>query len=203
MKKMEILRMKKCITRIIILLLFVLSMLIMTLILKLMWEKMQKDTDSILVEVENAIFCSDYYVSEEEYQTDMFQDEAKENPEIHIISVPKSEYSTNIYANLNLLNRCHVFNIDQFNIQLSVKRNYAMHNFKSGYIWIEYSLSVKPKNTAYCERPDLNYGGNFHMKLKIEKESENWVIKEIWAPDHWCSKEMEYEYWYTTSMSYD
>ena len=36
--------------------------------------------------------------------------------------------------------------------------------------------------------------------LKIKKINKSWTIIDIWIVDHWCSEQMEHDYWLTSKM---
>lgn len=165
-----------------------------------MWIIMQVNTNNILDEVENAIYCEDYYLSETLINSYESKDLIHKNPEINFIFYNENEYNSNLYVHLNLLRKYNILHLDQYNIVCEVKRNYTIHNFKEGYIWLNYNLNIKPKDLNKCDNPNMKSGGNFLIKLKIKKIDGNWSVVKIWTPDHWCNEKMEHDYWFTSKM---
>lgn len=160
------------------------------------WHIMQTNTNCIVDDVKKAILCEDYYISQEQmntYQTAI-------NKDTNVIIYVTKDYNHNLYAHLNLPQKYNILHLNQYDIKCKVKANYSIHNFKKGYIWLNYDLSITPKEKNNCENQSINAGGNFLVKLKIKKNNGKWSVIDIWSPDHWCNKQMEHDYWFTFKM---
>ena len=166
----------------------------------LLWTIMQINTNSVLEDVENAIYCKDYYIPNNLKESNEMKKIISENKDVNFKFYDEDEYETSLYARLNLLHKYNIIHIEQYNIEFNLKRNYTVHNFKEGYIWLNYNLKIKPKDLKKCENLNMKSGGSFLVKLKIKKIDGNWSVIKIWTPDHWCNEKMEHDYWFTSKM---
>ena len=150
----------------------------------LLWTIMQINTNSVLEDVENAIYCKDYYIPNNLKESNEMKKIISENKDVNFIFYDEDEYETSLYARLNLLHKYNIIHIEQYNIEFNLKRNYTVHNFKEGYIWLNYNLKIKPKDLKKCENLNMkdiykqlqdvmNKCDNLSHELKtVKKETE-------------------------------
>lgn len=165
-----------------------------------LWTIMQINTNSVLEDVKNAIYCKDYYIPNNLKESNEMKKIISENKDVNFIFYDEDEYETSLYARLNLPHKYNIIHIEQYNIEFNLKRNYTVHNFKDGFIWLNCSLSINPKDKGNCDKPNIKSSSNFLIKLKIKKINKSWTIIDIWIVDHWCSEQMEHDYWFTSKM---
>lgn len=144
---------------------------------------MQINTNSVIQEIYNAFYSTDCYVPESLRK--YYNNQEADN--YNIIFVDDEKFNNNINAHFNWL---HEYNNNNYTVNLEVKKVYTIHNFKSGYLWIIYSVDVLD-----------NYGKtitastNIPVKLKIKKNNSKWEVIDIDEKEAYSNTKDFLDFW--------
>lgn len=144
---------------------------------------MQASTNSVIQEVYDAFYSTDYYVptSLSKYYSN------RDIEDNNIVFIADDEFSNNIKAHFNEL---HEYNNSNYTINLEVKRIYTVHNFKSGYLWAKYSVVVLDKagNTVTASK-------NIPLRFRIEKNESKWEVTKIIEKEAYSNRKDFFDFW--------
>ena len=93
------------------------------------------------------------------------------------------------YTHLDVYKR-QEYNNSNYTINLEVKRVYAIHNFKTGYLWIKYSVVVLDKTGNI-----MTSSKNIPVKLKIKKNKSNWEVIRIDEKEAYSNLKDFFDFW--------
>lgn len=130
---------------------------------------MQVNTNSIMKEIEDAFYCTDYYIEESIYN---------ENPQAYLNTegrdyVPYDSNIPNLNAHFNFTGHFSS-NESEVTTELKLQRVFAWHNFSKGILWIKYSVEI------YNEQGERISGSwDVPVKLSIQKKDGEWIITHI------------------------
>lgn len=144
---------------------------------------MQISTNSVIQEIYDAFYSTDYYVPA---SLSKYYNNPNAN-DYNIIFVDDDKSNNNIKAHFNEL---HEYNNSNYTINLEVKRVYTIHNFKSGYLWIKYSVEVLDKTGNI-----MTSSKNIPVKLKIKNNRSNWEVIRIDEKEAYSDSKDFFEFW--------
>lgn len=144
---------------------------------------MQINTNSVIQEIYNAFYSTDCYVpaSLSKYYNN------QEVDDYNIIFVDDDMFNNNIKAHFNWLRE---YNNNNYTVNLEVKRVYTIHNFKSGYLWIKYSVVVLDKTGNI-----MTSSKKIPVKLKIKKNKSNWEVIRIDEKEAYSNTKDFLDFW--------
>ncbi|MCU6718914.1 hypothetical protein OCV67_03060 [Porcipelethomonas ammoniilytica] len=144
---------------------------------------MQINTNSVIQEIYDAFYSTDCYVpaSLSKYYNNQDIDD------YNIIFVDDDKFNNNIKSHFNEL---HEYNNSNYTINLEVKRVYTIHDFKSGYLWIKYSVVVLDKTGNI-----MTSSKNIPVKLKIKKNKSNWEVIRIDEKEAYSNTKDFFDFW--------
>ena len=144
---------------------------------------MQVSTNSVIQEIYDAFYSTDCYLpaSLSKYYSNRAIDD------YNIIFIDDDKFNNNIKAHFNEL---HEYNNSNYTINLEVKRVYAIHNFKTGYLWIKYSVVVLDKTGNI-----MTSSKNIPVKLKIKKNNSNWEVIRIDEKEAYSNLKDFFDFW--------
>ncbi len=150
------------------------------------WFILQCNTNSIVKQVENAVYSDVYYaVSDNGLTADDYLI-LKEN------QIEFEEYNWNqifddyrIYFSPTCGMSVNQY-IDGYTVEnVDIHRSYALHNFKSGYIWVVVRFDVVDKKNNLIS--NHNGGPNAGIKFRIEKNNSEWEIVDFYEQNNYES----------------
>lgn len=147
------------------------KLFIVIVIMVLLFIFMQVDTNSIIEEVYDAFYSTDCYLPKS--YKDNYPDSYNDKPEV--IFIDDNEFNDNIKSHFNWL---YDYNNENYTIKLEVKKIYTIHNFRSGYIWLKYSVLVSDKYGDI-----ITESNNIPVKMKIKKEKSIWEATKIFEKE--------------------
>lgn len=148
-------------------------MLIFAILIYAVIMAMQMSTNKFMEEIREAFLDSDRYVTES-----TFAETPKNYQEIGVNYViqPDEMLLTDINMRFNQHRKRSrsEYKFEEIDIELEVVRKFTWHNFRKGYIWIEY--------TVFMTEPDgRRYGSkDIPVKIAIEWQEGKWVSTRIW-----------------------
>ena len=135
---------------------------------------MQISTNSLMKRIRDAFLSTDYYIHEFWYNRDP-QNYA--HPDVnYVIYGDDMLYNIERYFNKGRGN--HRDDLSYVNITVKLHRVFAIHNFRSGYLWLTYDAR------RYDREGKLIYGAisplTQPVKMKIQKVDGEWQAMRIW-----------------------
>lgn len=144
---------------------------------------MQINTNSVIEEVYDAFYSTDCYLpkSYKDNYPDSYNNKSK------VIFIDDNEFNDNIKSHFNWL---YDYNNENYTIELEVKKIYTIHNFKSGYIWLKYSVLVLDRcGNIITESNDIP------VKMKIKKDQSNWEVIKIFEKEGYVGIKDFLDFW--------
>jgi hypothetical protein len=133
---------------------------------------MQVSTDGVMREIEDAFYCTDYYVSDALYRPGAPE---YSMPGIRYVVYPEGQRG-NLYAYFNQMVYSGSLGrpFRRSDIHLTLRRVFAWHNFQKGTLWIEYSCEIYKDDGDLCT-------GSWHIPvtIQIEKDDGKWTVMDI------------------------
>ena len=130
---------------------------------------MQFSTNHLMKELEDAFYCTDYYIEESTYNQDPEAYSSVQGKNY----IPYDPNIPNIYAHFNFTGHFSA-NESEIKTDLNLWRIFAWHNFSKGTMWIKYSVEVFNANG---ER--LTGSWDVTVRLSIQKTDGEWVVTHI------------------------
>jgi len=134
---------------------------------------MQTSTDGIMQEIENAFYCTDYYVSDALYQPGKPQ---YSMPGIRYVVYSEGQRN-NLYAHFNRMIYSGSMGrpVRKNDIRLTLRRVFAWHNFQRGTLWIKYSCEIYKDDGSLCTG-----SWDILVMIQIEKVDGKWTAISIY-----------------------
>lgn len=135
---------------------------------------MQVSTDGVMREIEDAFYCTDYYVSDTLYQPG---EPRYSMPGVRYVVYPDDQHNKNLNAHFNLMNYSDSMGrpVRKSDIQLELHRVFAWHNFQKGTLWINYSMEIGKDNGDICTG-----SWDIPVTIQIEKTDGKWTVTDIY-----------------------
>ncbi len=136
---------------------------------------MQLGTNSVMREIKDAFYCSDFYVEENQYKPDKYP-ELYADPNVHYIIYKDNPNKPNLYAHFNITNNSiDTKHLSEVKIDLKLHRIFAWHNFTKGTLWINYSVIVTDK-----EGNDVYAGVDIPVRLSLQRLNGKWEVTDLY-----------------------
>ena len=136
---------------------------------------MQVNTNGIMDEIERAFFCPDFYVDENRYDPIKYP-ELYADPTVNYIIYQNDHEVPILYAHFNITSHSKAtMHLEDVNIDLKLRRVFALHDFRRGTLWIKYSLFVTDK-----EGVSITGLKNVPVKLAIQKVNGAWEVIDLY-----------------------